>query len=138
MDADKRESNRRKELEVRKDYSLSASIGERAGERCRIWSLNNQLSTVRLAKPDRELPIRQKVSAECRIVVELPRADIENPPGKEPTDVLMSSLPDGLECFNSFARALRPSMALKIIIAGGGVGGLTLAVALRRRGVRVT
>ena len=50
----------------------------------------------------------------------------------------MSCLPDGLECFNSFARALRPFMVSKIIIAGGGIGGLTLAVALRRRGVRVT
>jgi len=29
-------------------------------------------------------------------------------------------------------------MVSKIIIVGGGIGGLTLAVALRRRGVHVT
>ena len=49
-----------------------------------------------------------------------------------------SSLPDGHETFTSFGRAVGPFMVSKIIIAGGGIGGLTLAVALRRRGVHVT
>jgi 2-polyprenyl-6-methoxyphenol hydroxylase-like FAD-dependent oxidoreductase len=39
---------------------------------------------------------------------------------------------------NSLARPLGPFMVLKIIIVGGGIGGLTLAVALRQRGVHVT
>jgi 2-polyprenyl-6-methoxyphenol hydroxylase-like FAD-dependent oxidoreductase len=50
----------------------------------------------------------------------------------------MSSLPDRFECYNTFTRALRPFMVSNIIIAGGGIGGLTLAVALRPRGLHVT
>jgi len=50
----------------------------------------------------------------------------------------MSSLPGGLECFNRFARAFRLFMVSNILIAGGGIGGLTLAVALRRQGLHVT
>jgi hypothetical protein len=34
-----------KELKERKDFSLSASTGERAGVRCRNWSFNHQFST---------------------------------------------------------------------------------------------